>query len=100
MALRLLEAYLPTDLADVAKGALAEASAQEIWSEERGPIGSVVTAVIGAGRTGSAIDLLYARLSNVGGFRILVMPLEAVVPRPPAERNSRENVGPRDRRVV
>jgi len=84
MALRLLEAHLPKDMTKTAEQALEEAGAQEIWAEPGGPMGSVVSAVVGAGRTGIAIDLLHARLANVAGFRVLVLPLDAVVPRPPA----------------
>jgi uncharacterized hydrophobic protein (TIGR00341 family) len=40
-----------------------------------------VSAVIGAGRTGAAMDLLHERLTG-GGFRALVLPLDAVLPRP------------------
>jgi uncharacterized membrane protein len=45
MALRLLQAHVPTDLAPKAEAALADASAREIWTENGGPMGSVVTAV-------------------------------------------------------
>ena len=82
MALRLLEAHLPADLTDAARQALEEAGAQEVWLEEGGPLGSMVSAVIGSGRTGAAIDALHERLANIAGFRVLVLPLEAVVPRP------------------
>ena len=86
MALRLAEAHLPRDLTETAEQALHEAGAQEIWAQPGGPMGSIVSAVVGAGRTGSAIDLLHARLANVAGFRVLVLPLDAVVPRPLARR--------------
>jgi uncharacterized hydrophobic protein (TIGR00341 family) len=84
MALRLVEAYVPEDLVPNAEEVLREAAAEEVWSEQRGPFGAVVSAVIGAGRTGAALDLLHERLSNVGGFRAMVLPIDAVIPRPHA----------------
>ena len=86
MALRLLQAHVPTDLAPKAEAALTDASAREIWTESGGPMGSVVTAVVGASGTGAALDILYERLANVGGFRVLVLPLDAMLPRPRASR--------------
>jgi uncharacterized hydrophobic protein (TIGR00341 family) len=87
MALRLLQAHVPTDLAPKAEAALADASAREIWTENGGPMGSVVTAVVGANGTGAALDFLHERLANVGGFRVLVLPLDAMLPRPRASRS-------------
>lgn len=84
MALRLLNAHVPQDLAPRAEEALGEAGAEQVWCESGGSFGSVVKAVIGAGRTGRALDLLHERLENVGGFRVLVLPLDAVLPRPHA----------------
>jgi uncharacterized hydrophobic protein (TIGR00341 family) len=84
MALRLLQTHVPADLAASAEAALEEASAKEVWTETGGPMGCIVSAVVGSGATGAAIDLLHDRLRNVGGFRILVLPLDAVLPRPEA----------------
>ncbi len=81
MALRLLEAHLSPDLVPSAEEALREAACEDLWSEEGGPFGAVVSAVIGAGRTGAAMDLLHERLT-AGDFRALVLPLDAVLPRP------------------
>jgi uncharacterized membrane protein len=70
-----------------AEAALADASAREVWTENGGPTGSVVSAVVGANGTGAALDFLYERLANVSGFRVLVLPLDAMLPRPRASRS-------------
>jgi uncharacterized hydrophobic protein (TIGR00341 family) len=70
-----------------AEAALADASAREVWTENGGPTGSVVSAVVGASGTGAALDFLYERLANVSGFRVLVLPLDAMLPRPRASRS-------------
>ena len=49
---------------------MREAGAQEVWTEARGPSGATLSAVIGSGRTGAAIDRLHERLSGVSGFRV------------------------------
>ncbi len=88
MALRLLEAHLAEDLSEAAEATLREVGADDVWTEGGGSFGTVVRAVIGAGRTGAAIDRLHERLENVGGFRVLVLPLDAVAPRPLASASS------------
>ena len=100
MALRLLEAHLPEDLVETARSALTEVGAQEVWSESGGPFGAVVNAVMGTGRTGAAIDRLHECLANVAGFRVLVLPLEAVVPRPLARASEGRPEQPRSALAV
>ncbi len=88
MALRLLEAQVPEDVCEEAERALAEVGAETVWKEPGGPLGTQVIAVLGAGRTGAAIDLLHERLANSAGFRVLVLPLDAVAPRPVASASA------------
>lgn len=84
MALRMLEVQLPPDLQASAEAALREVGASDTWSEPGGPYGQTVRAVIGSERTGRAMDALHDRLAMSGGVRILVTPLDAVLPRPTA----------------
>jgi len=100
MALRLLEAYVPKELAESTADALREAAAEEVWTWERGPLGAVVSAVIGAGRTGAAIDLLYERFAQVDDFRAIVLPLDAMLPRPPASASREERTSARSAAAV
>ncbi len=84
MALRLVQVDVAPDLADEATGMLREAGATQVWSSSGGSFGAIVSAVMGAERTGRAVDLLHERLSTKGGVRGLVLPLDAVLPRPAA----------------
>ncbi len=82
MALRMLEIQLPVDSQTIAEEILRDVGAADVWSGPGGSFDRSVRAVIGSERTGTALDLLHDRLSPLGEFRILVMPLAAVVPRP------------------
>ncbi len=81
LALRIIEAHVPADLSELAEEALGEFS-QEMWTDEGGRYGAVVHAVLGAQRTGEALDRLHQRLANRGGLLVLVEPLHGMLPRP------------------
>ncbi len=87
MALRIVEAHVPTDLSEDARAILDDVC-HESWVQEGGRCGAVVTAVLGAGRTGEALDRLHEQLASRGRLLVLVKPLEGVLPRPPASRGS------------
>jgi uncharacterized hydrophobic protein (TIGR00341 family) len=84
MALRILEVQLPETSVESAEAILRDVGAGDVWSEADGPAGRRVRAVIGAERTGRALDTLHEQLSGGASFRILVTPLDAVLPRPTA----------------
>ncbi len=84
MALRVLEVQLAADLRETAEEILRDVGAGDVWSEVGGSFGQSVRAVIGSERTGTALDALHDSLSTAGGFRILVMPLDAGFRDPPA----------------
>jgi len=85
MALRLVETNLPREYAEEAAELVGEyASAGHVWSEPTERQNVVVRAVVGSSRTGPVLDRLYDRFSAATGFRVLVMPLDAVLPRPRA----------------
>ena len=69
MALRLVQVDLPEPLADEAETSLRESGAAEVWSSRGGAFGAVVSAVMGAERTGAAVDLVYERLAARGELR-------------------------------
>lgn len=83
MALKILEAHVQNDLAQDAHEILSEVTSQ-VWIEDGGRLGKTVRAVIGAERSGAAIDALYERIASRGGLFVLVEPLDAVLPRPHA----------------
>ena len=83
MALKILEAHVSEDLASEAEAVLQERS-EQTWSEPGGRFGSVVRAVLGAEKSGGAVDALHEALSDRGRLMVLVEPLDAVIPRPAA----------------
>lgn len=93
MALKIIEAHVPSDLAEEARETLAELSSQS-WIEDGGRFGKVVRAVLGAERSGVALDALHQRIADRGGLFVLVEPLDAVLPRPHATSsgNRRESL--------
>jgi uncharacterized hydrophobic protein (TIGR00341 family) len=83
LALKIIEAHVPVDLSEDAREAISEFS-QESWIQEGGRFGAIVFAVLGAQRTGEALDRLHERLADRGGLLVLVQPLDGVLPRPHA----------------
>jgi uncharacterized hydrophobic protein (TIGR00341 family) len=79
----MVEAHVPVDLSEEAREALREFS-QESWIQPGGRFGATVHAVLGAQRTGEALDRLHARIAGRGGLLVLVQPLDGVLPRPHA----------------
>lgn len=95
MALRMIAVDLPPDLAERAQEALRLAGPVDVWREPGGSFGSVVSAILGAERTGPALDAIHDALESRGGFRALVLSLDAVLPRPAAsgdEEHRRERL--------
>jgi len=80
LALKIVEAHISPDLSEEAQGIVAELS-HESWVQAGGRFGSVLFAVVGAERTGEAVDRLHERLADRGGLLVLVQPLDGVLPR-------------------
>jgi uncharacterized hydrophobic protein (TIGR00341 family) len=83
LALRIIEAHVPADLSADAQEALLEFS-HESWIQDGGRFGAIVYAIVGAQRTGEALDRLHESLANRGALLVLVQPLDAMLPRPHA----------------
>jgi len=91
LALKIIQAHVPTDSAEAAQAAVRELSSQT-WIEAGGRHGAVVNAILGSERSGAALDRLHGALSGTGQLMVLVQPLDAVLPRPfastaPSERS-------------
>ncbi|NNL66523.1 MAG: TIGR00341 family protein [Myxococcales bacterium] len=85
MALRLLETFVPERLSEDAAETLRDAGAHSVWKEHTAEPGeTVLRSVVGAGRSGAALDALHDRFHAIPGFRVLVLPLEGTLPRPRA----------------
>lgn len=84
MALRLVEAFVPERVAEDAEETLRSAGAYAVWAEGAAPGEAVLRAVLGASRSGVALDALHERFHGIETFRVLVLPLEGALPRPRA----------------
>jgi len=85
MAHKRLEAHVSRDPAETAEATLSPL-AERVWVEEGGRFDVLVRAVVGAERSGTAVDQLHDEITERGRLMILVEPLDAVVTRPPAHR--------------
>lgn len=81
MALRIIEAHVPAEDADEAQATVRELS-RESWIQAGGRYGAIVFAVLGADRTGEALDRLHEGFAQRGELLVLVQPLDGVLPRP------------------
>jgi uncharacterized hydrophobic protein (TIGR00341 family) len=99
LALRIIEAHVAPDLCDEAREILGEFSADR-WVQEGGRFGAIAFAILGADRTGEALDRLYERLTDRGGLLVLVQPLDGVLPRPLAGPASDARAGARSAAAV
>jgi uncharacterized hydrophobic protein (TIGR00341 family) len=99
LALRIIEAHVPADLADEARGVI-EDLCRESWTQAGGRFGAIVYAVLGAQRTGEALDRLHERLANRGGLLVLVQPLDGMLPRPQAGLRSETRAAARSAAAV
>jgi uncharacterized hydrophobic protein (TIGR00341 family) len=99
MALRIIEAHVPADISEDALEILREFS-HESWAQAGGRFGAVAFAVLGAQRTGEALDRLHERLADRGALFVLVQPLDGVLPRPHASSLSNERVATRSAAAV
>lgn len=90
MALKIIEAHVPGGLAEEARETLSKLTNQT-WIEEGGHFGKIVRAVIGAERSGIALDRLHEQIADRGGLFVLIEPLDAVLPRPHASNSGKRH---------
>jgi len=102
MALRLVEAFVPRarvgDATEILSGVAP--SPNHVWSEDLDDDSAIVRGVVGSSRTGPLIDSLHDRFSAARGFRVLVLSLDAVLPRPRATGTEVEREEPRSAEAV
>ncbi|MDH3687160.1 MAG: TIGR00341 family protein [Myxococcales bacterium] len=91
MALRLVEAFVPEEHREETLALLSDAAPPEhVWAESSSPEVAIVRAVVGSSRTGDLIDQLHERFSSLPAFRVLVVSIDAVLPRPAASGEEQE----------
>jgi uncharacterized hydrophobic protein (TIGR00341 family) len=85
MALRLIEMILPEGEAEKAGKLLEEYQLLGMWSEDLSQDWTLVNILPAEEGTEAILDLLEKRFSMVEGFRIILLPVEASIPRPEPE---------------
>jgi uncharacterized hydrophobic protein (TIGR00341 family) len=92
MALRLIELYLPTkENIDWLKEKLSEYPIHGLWSERVSEHQNHIQILISSENSGTILDLLENTFSNVDGFRIILLPVEATVPKIEEKKQESEN---------
>jgi uncharacterized hydrophobic protein (TIGR00341 family) len=83
MSLRLLEILLPSgNSADTVKELLGDIPYIDLWDEEISEKSTIVKIIAHAEGCEDILDTLEKRYSGVKGYRLVLLPLEAVLPRP------------------
>lgn len=82
MALRLIELILPEDQITYAQDILKNCQALGIWNENLQDNKILIRILLPAEKTEEAMDIFEKHFSLVEGFRIILFPVEASIPRP------------------
>jgi uncharacterized hydrophobic protein (TIGR00341 family) len=85
MALRLIEVFLPEDQKSRVEEVLKDHKILGSWQEELSEGKILIKLLLPAEETGAILDLMENRFSSVDGFRIILLPVEASIPRPQPE---------------
>jgi uncharacterized hydrophobic protein (TIGR00341 family) len=95
MALRIVEAHVAERHVAEAEALMREHTKNPLWSDARGGApGRVIRAVVGTSRTGSLLDRLWRYQAGDPDFRVLVLPVDAVLPRPRASGGEEDRPAP------
>ena len=99
MALRLIELYLPSSV-DIPKlrEQLAEFPVLAMWEDEKSETINQLKIMIDSGDSGSVLDYLEKRFLSVKGFRIVLLPVEATLPRIEAKKSKPSETGKEKKR--
>ena len=89
MSLRLIEVFLPEGYRNVVEEALKGLDVLDIRHETVSEDRSHVKILVPTGKTEIVLDLLEKRYSHIEDFRIILLPVEATIPRPEPEEKTR-----------
>ncbi|MFC2168353.1 TIGR00341 family protein [Acidobacteriota bacterium] len=81
MTLRMIEMALSENLSDDLRLILEGYDYLDLWQEKTDDLRIHVTFVLPSEKTGEILDILEKRFSNTEGFRIILIPVEASIPR-------------------
>lgn len=88
MALRIIEIILPQDYKKDVEESLKEREVLDIWQEIISKKRVHIRILVPTGQSEAILDLLEKRFSMIEGFRIILLPVEASIPRPKPEEMS------------
>jgi hypothetical protein len=87
MALRLIEVFVPSNQKDQLQNLLKDHHIVDSWQQELSEGKIIIRLLLEAEETGAVLDLLgeHSSLMGTKDFRMILLPVEASVPRPQAE---------------
>jgi len=85
LALRLIEVFLPKEHVGEAQDALEEKSVHGVWQDRILGNQVLLRVLVSTEESEGVLDLLEKRFSSLEGFRMMLLPVEAAIPRPAAE---------------
>jgi len=94
MALRLIEVYLPAEERDRLQEILKDHEILGSWQEGSAKGKILAKLLLPTDKSGEVLDLLEKYFTSVEGFRIVLLPVEASIPRPQAEEEKNEEETP------
>ncbi|MGB7063236.1 MAG: TIGR00341 family protein [Candidatus Zixiibacteriota bacterium] len=94
MALRLIEVFLPADEKSRVEEILKDHEILGSWQERSAEGKILAKLLLPTEKTGEVLDLLEKHFTTVEGFRIVLLRVEASIPRPQAEEEEVEQAGP------
>lgn len=98
MALRLIELYIPKneDLS-LLRDRINEQPVHSVWQEDISENYNLLKILVDTGYSGQVLDLLEKSYSNVKGFRMVLLPVEATIPRVKIEKAEESTGGDTDK---
>lgn len=81
MALRLIEIFLPQSESAYFRELIKDESVIGFWQEESSDTGFFIKVLLSAEKTESFLDDLEKKFTAVEGFRVVMLPVEATLPR-------------------
>jgi uncharacterized hydrophobic protein (TIGR00341 family) len=105
MALRLIELILPEERGRAVPELISEQKPLSIWYETLLEGKSLIRILLTAEATEAVLDICEKNFSGVEGFRVILLPVEASLPRPeapkekPAEEEEQEQEQPTEEKV-
>jgi len=90
MSLRLIELVLPQQFRDEVQDLLKENEVLDIWNNSITEGRVHFRVLVQTGKTEGIMDILEKRFSRIEAFRLILLPVEAVLPRPETEKTGEQ----------